>query len=465
MNGPQYSKSILLVGVSALIASFPAKGAADAAVDFSEIVRLSPEGRLAITPDLAVDATGQVHVLWVDKGPDYTALAPQDSPEIESEAGAQLHGDRPSHPAFNDLYHRRFSPSSFENRLSEPVRVNSEQGEVWGTSVSKPQIDIGPDGALHVLFTGHQNLGSGKNSVVARYTRSIDEGHSFEIARTLNSGANNDLSGIMHGGFTAAHTFGTVLATQNDDVHVFWIDTRLMDESDTAGALFSAVSRDGGETFEKDRPIFEDSTCVCYQLAAGEADAAIFLASRQTYPGGYRDAAIVMSKDQGRSFDAPVRVGEGRWEIAGCPLKRIDVATRGNYVHTASYTSGREPTGVYLSRSIDGGVTYEEPLLVHAEARIADSPSVVADDQGRVYVVWHAKTVGPRRLFLRFSTDNGQTYSGPIAVPTPEGTAAYPEIAAASDGSAYIAWQQDNAVNMMSVTLRQKRLAILNVTQ
>ena len=82
----------------------------------------------------------------------------------------------------------------------------------------------------------------------------------------------------------------------------------------------------------------------------------------------------------------PSRVGEGRWQIEGCPLKRIDVATHGKYVHTASYTSGREPTGVYLSRSTDGGTTYEDPFLVHAGARVADSPSVVADGQGRVYV-------------------------------------------------------------------------------
>ena len=202
--------------------------------------------------------------------------------------------------------------------------------------------------------------------------------------------------------------------------------------------------------FPELRPILEEA----YELALVGAEYVV--------EGGYRDAAIVMSKDQGRSFDAPVRVGEGRWQIEGCPLKRIDVATHGNYVHTASYTSGREPTGVYLSRSTNGGTTYEDPLLVHAEARVADSPSVVTDGQGRVYVVWHAKTDGPRRLYLRASTDNGQTYSGPIEVPTPEGTAAYPEIAAASDGTAYIAWQQSNAVYLISVMPRQNQLATLN---
>jgi hypothetical protein len=410
-----------------------------------------------MSPDLIVDVAGQAHILWVDKGPDGTVLEPQDPEEIKSAPGMR-------HDAFDDLYYRRFSPSANETRLGEPVRVNTAPGEVWGFSVSKPQLKVGPDGTVHVMFTGNQDLGSGKSAVIARYTRSVDAGQSFEPVRTLNSPAGNDLSATMHGGFAAAHAFGTLLATDNGDVHVFWIDTRLipLGERDGAGALFAAVSRDGGETFEQDRPVFKDLVCPCCQLAADEADDAIFLTSRQTFPDGYRDATIVKSTDQGRSFSAAVPVGEGRWKIAGCPLKRIDVTAHSKYVHTASYTRGREPAGVYLSRSTDAGVTYEEPLAVHAEARVADSPAVAADGHGRVYVVWHAKAGGPRRLYLRVSSDNGGTWSAPIEVPTPEGTSAYPEIGAAEDGTAYIAWQQDNAVYLMSVTPRPQQMATLN---
>jgi hypothetical protein len=90
---------------------------------------------------------------------------------------------------------------------------------------------------------------------------------------------------------------------------------------------------------------------------------------------------------------------------------------------------------------------------------------VAADGEGRVYVVWHAKTDGPRRLYLRVSTDNGASWSAPIEVPTPEGTSAYPEIGAAADGSAYIAWQQDNVVYLMSVTPGQGQLAAQNLAQ
>ncbi len=458
MNEPRHSRAVQLVAVGVMLLVHSGVGASAESVEFGEVIRVSPAGRLASSPDISVDASGDVHILWVDKGADGTAPVPVDPSEIKSEPGMQ-------HNAFDDLYYRRFSPAATDTRLGEPVMVNTDPGEVWGFSVSKPQLKVGPDGTLHVLFTGNQVLDSEKTAVIARYTRSIDAGQSFEPVRTLNTAADNDLSATMHGGFAAAHAFGTLLATDNGDVHVYWIDTRLMGESDTAGALFSAVSRDSGASFEQDRPVFEDSVCPCCQLAADEANDVIFLTSRQTFSGGYRDATIAISADQGRSFAATVPVGEGHWQIEGCPLKRIDVAAHGKYVHTVSYTRGREPAGVYLSRSTDSGATYEPPFEVHAQARVADSPAVVADGQGRVYVVWHAKTGGPRRLYLRISTDNGSTWTAPIEVPTPEGTSAYPEIGAAEDGTAYIVWQQKNAVYLISVTPGLQQLATLNVGQ
>lgn len=442
---PARAGSLLIIIAGGLVTMLPAL-AVETAVEFGEILRISPEGRLAMSPDLAVDDDGRAHILWVDKGADGKAPpAPTDPSEIESGPGVQHH-------AFDDLYYRQFSAGA-DPQLSKPVQVNTEPGEVWGFSVSKPQIAVGPDGTSHVLFTGNQDLGNDKSSVIARYTRSTDGGKSFEPVRTLNSPADNDLSAVMHGGFVAAHAFGTLLAARNGNVGVYWIDTRLMDESDTAGAVFYAISRDGGETFEADQVLFEENVCPCCQLGATEAGDAVFLTTRQVFDGKYRDATVALSRNAGSSFAAPVRVGEGRWEIEGCPLKRIDVAASGNNVYTASYTMGREPGGVYLSRSTDGGDRYDAPMAVHPDARVADAPSLSADSEGRVWLVWHAKTTGKRRLFLRVSTDGGASWSEPIEIPGPEGTAMIPEVAAMPDGTAYVVWQQSNTVYLTSVRL------------
>lgn len=419
---------------------------ADYQIRFGEIVRISPEGRLAMSPDLAVDQQGRVHVLWVDKGADGKAPVPESDPsKIESAPGVQHH-------AFDDLYYRQLDMRS-ATPLGEPVRVNSEPGEVWGFSVSKPQISVGPDGLPHVMFTGNQSLGEDKSSVIARYTRSTDGGQSFEPVRTLNSPAENDLSATMHGGFVAAHAFGTLLATDNGDVGVYWIDTRLMSEEDTAGAVFAALSKDGGETFATDGIIFEDNVCPCCQLAAAEGDDKIYLSSRRVFENTYRDAAIAVSGNSGKSFGNRIPVGEGRWEIQGCPLKRIDVATSNDTIFTASYTQGADPAGVYLSRSTDGGKSYESAVAIHPDARVADAPALSADSNSHVWLVWHAKTTGKRRVFLQVSADAGDTWSSPIEVPAPDGTATFPEVEAAADGTAYVTWQQQNTVYLITATV------------
>jgi hypothetical protein len=263
----------------------------------------------------------------------------------------------------------------------------------------------------------------------------------------------------MHGGFAAAHAFGTLLATTNGDINVYWIDTRLMNETDTAGAIFVARSSDGGKQFASDRQVFGDRVCPCCQLSAVETDDTVFLSSRRVFEGGYRDTTIAISNDEGESFAEPVRIGDARWKIEGCPLKRADVAANGKFVHTASYTQGRKPKGVYLTRSTDGGASYEEATPIHTEARISDSPSISADSEGRVYLVWHAKTTGPRRLYLRVSDDNGASYSPAVEVPTAEGNSAYPEIAAGSGGTAYLVWEQSSTVYLLPISTQPQQVA------
>jgi hypothetical protein len=411
---------------------------------FGEPLAISaPDGR-AMGPDIAVGADGVVHVLWIDKAP-----PPPDPSAVDAAAGH-------THTATDQLWYRRSAGPALGGRISsfsDPVRVNSRDGEVWGFAVSKPVLGVDDRGNVHVFFTANDtNDKTGKGLLVARYTRSTDGGASFAPGRTLNSAATNDLSAVMHGGFAAAHAFGTLLVS-GDNVQAYWIDTRNMSEKDTAGAAWRAVSRDGGATFGPDEPAYAGNVCPCCQLSAAMAGDTVLLASRMTYPGGFRDSAVGGAKVRGKGFAPAVRVGEGQWKIDGCPLKRTDIATAERNVYTVSYTGGRDPAGVYFSRSGDGGTTFGPAIAMHPEAAVSDAPSVASAPSGTVIVAWHGKTDGGRRIFLRASTDGGATFSPPTALPAPDGIGAYPELAMAPDGSAWLSWQQDQVVYIVRVTL------------
>ena len=404
-------------------------------LEFGEPVQISASGVRALAPDIVVDADGRVHLLWVEKG-----IAPDDP------RAAELGH---THLAADELFYSRGFAGLGE--FTDKIRVNNTVGEVWGFSISKPELVLGGDGTIHIAYPANAEDANGKSILAARYTRSTDGGDSFESSQLLNSQAGNDLSAIMHGGFAAAHAFGTLVASGESDVHVYWIDTRYMIDEKSNGALYKAVSRDSGASFADDEQVFEDEVCPCCQLAAAAPDDRIYLTSRQAFNIGSRDSAVAVSQDRGKAFGERVRLGEGRWMIEGCPLKRTAIAADGDNVYTAWYTAGQEPAGVYFARSTDAGKTYSESRLLHPDALVSDAPSIAVTDDGEVFVAWHAKTGGPRRVYVSASADGGESFSAPQEVPAPEGTSAYPEIAAGAGGEVYLAWLHDDAVHAVSV--------------
>jgi hypothetical protein len=275
----------------------------------------------------------------------------------------------------------------------------------------------------------------------------------------LNSAATNDLSAVMHGGFAAAHAFGTIVANGRD-VHAYWIDTRFMKASDTAGAIFATDSRDSGATFGADRPVYRAEVCPCCQLAAAANSETVLLATRQVYPGSTRDSAVSRSDDSGKTFGAPVRAGEARWKLEGCPLKRTVIAVDGDEVYTAWFTAASDPGGVFFSRSSDGGRSFQQAIAMHPAASVSDAPSIAAAPGGRVIVAWHGKTGGERQVFLRMSEDHGARFGDlkgaphVVGVQGPAASAAYPEVVLAANGkSGYLSWQQGQAAVVTQFTI------------
>lgn len=412
-------------------------GAATPVLEIGTPVILSGPDHKAMAPDVAVAADGSLHVLWIRKGE-----APPANP-------AEGH----NHNASDELWYRRSGAGGQDFRA--PVRVNSRDGEVWGFAVSKPELDVDAAGIVHVFFSANDTQPGGSKAILAaRYTRSTDDGRSFEPGRTLNSPAGNDLSAVMHGGFASAHAFGTLLAA-GDGVHAYWIDTRFMGEKDPAGALFAAFSGDGGRSFTPDEPVYRNDVCPCCQLAAaatGPGNREVLLGTRTTFEGGFRDSTVSHSTS-GDRFGDRVPVGGARWAIEGCPLKRTAIAAAGDQVYTAAFNGAAEPAGVWFARSGDRGRRFDQPVLIHPGAAISDAPTVAATADGRVYVAWHGKTDGPRRVFLRASADGGRTFGDVMELPSAPGTAAYPELDIAPDGSAWLVWQQEQAAAIVRLNL------------
>jgi hypothetical protein len=138
--------------------------------------------------------------------------------------------------------------------------------------------------------------------------------------------------------------------------------------------------------------------CYCCKTAiTTAADGSLHVAWRHVYPGNIRDIAFSMSRDGGRSFAAPTRVSEDKWELEGCP---------------------------------------------------DDGPAMALDKRNRIHIVWPTLVTSTtadgeqpeKALFYAMSAD-GRTFTARERIPT-EGTASHPQIVIAADGSPTVAWDE-----------------------
>ncbi|MEZ5459434.1 MAG: sialidase family protein [Steroidobacteraceae bacterium] len=408
--------------------------------------RVSTEGHEAQGPEISLGPDGAINMVWIDTDPNAG----------KHDTGGHGH----SHMATTNLYFARSTDGG--QTFAPAVRVNAVEGDVWGFTVSKPRVVAGANGTIHVFYPGNDvNPANGKPHAVAMYTRSTDGGKSFATPQRLNTMPTSDASHLVHGGLTHAHVFGTMAVDGRGTVYTMWIDTRDMQQEGDSGKVFLAVSTDDGKTFSTDREIYPADVCPCCQLTAfvDERDR-LFVGSRQV-DGKYRDSVVSLSVDRGATFSARQRLSPNRWAIDGCPLKPTALAASGDQVWAAYFSAGEATPGVHFVRSDDGGKTFSAPVLVHPEAAVSDAP-VLALAGNVLHLFWHAKVGdGGRRVFTRSSTDGGRTFGAVAQLPAPAGSAQLPVVAARSDGTVQVAWQQGREIHSIrwprGAELRQAR--------
>lgn len=409
--------------------------------------RVSEEGRRALSPEIAVGPDGAINVIWLDKG--LTAERPPPKPRKPGEH---------SHRSATDLYFTRSEDGG--KSWSKPVQVNPDDGGVWGFAVSKPRIEVGPTGTIHVFYPANdKSPKTGLDVTSARYIRSLDNGKSFGTPIVLNRAAELDREDLLGEGLSMTNSFGTMGVAPDGTIVTAWQDVAQMKDPSDGADIAIAISTNDGESFQTERIALPgNDVCPCCQVTLEFDDDTTYMGYRKIYADG-RDSTVARSTDGGRTFSSEGRLDLARWDIDGCPLKTTELGIDGDNVYVATYTGGEDPSGVYFSRSMDGGRSFTGRRQVHPDAPYSDAPTLTVDGTGAVRVVWHAKTGGPRRLFTAVSIDAGITLSEPVELATPAGTSAYPATAAAA-GSVWVAWQQENEeVFVLSVPAPGKPMA------
>lgn len=246
------------------------------------------------------------------------------------------------------------------------------------------------------------------------------------------------------------------LAWAPDDagrLHVLWQEI-VFSGGSHGGEIFSAVSRDGGRSF--------DPSVNLSRSRAGDGKGRL---DRDTWhngsldlavaPGGQVFAAwteydgrlwIARSGDGGRSFSRPHLVAG---DPPARPARAPALAVGADHAVVLAWATGEDHAGdIQVAVSSDGGRNFGAPRPAAVTAGYSDAPKLAFDARGTLHLVHAESRGGPSRpssiRHLR-SSDGGRSF-GPasvISAPLPAGTAGagFPALGIDARGRVVAMWE------------------------
>jgi hypothetical protein len=167
---------------------------------------------------------------------------------------------------------------------------------------------------------------------------------------------------------------------------------------------------------------------------------------------------MVYSHNAGATWSPPIlgQVTRRYWFAGGLTVTPDGTVFNAQGAYPQRYNG---TVSISVLRSSDGGLTWENIGLDRSrqqpscpeeagcpDAFLGPQIAIASDDAGRVYVVYNVNTrkQGPHRLYVRWSDDNGETWSLPLDVaPRLNADHEFPMIVATGDGDVRIAWMDD----------------------
>ncbi len=294
---------LMILAVCTVIPAGQTRGQPDNPSPQVKLLRV-PNG--GIQPQVAVDGTGTIHLIY-------------------------FHGD----PAHGDVFYARGSKT--EKRFSDPIGVNSTPGSAIAIgNIRGPQLAIGKNGRVHVVWNGSDKAvpKGPHNETPMIYARLNDAGTAFEPERNVIRSA----YGLDGGGSVAADDAG--------NVYVAWHAPKPGVKGEENRCVWVAHSTDQGKTFAPERQAISDETgaCGCCGMKAfADNQGTTYCLYRSARERIHRDMYLLTSTDQGANF-----LGEKlhEWEGGTCPMSMENFYQNGDSVYAAWETGDQ----VYFAR-------------------------------------------------------------------------------------------------------------------
>lgn len=330
-----------------LFAAQPTTAAQDASDAEVEVVRV-PEGGYQVQAEVASDGT--LHTIY-------------------------LRGE----PGHADIFYSR---RNAKGEWSSALRVNSVAESAVGIgTIRGPQLAVGPEGRVHVVWFGSEKAGvkAPAGGAPLLYTRLNDAGTAFEPQRSLMQ-----RSTMLDG--------GPSLAADARGVYVAWhgAEASAPNAGEPKRRLWVTRSTDAGRTFPPETAVNSDPTgaCACCSVKVfAEKNGRILVLYRAATPlpgstsATERDICLIASTDGGQRFTG-ARLDP--WRINACPMSSESMAAGPEGMLSAWETEGRIRWGIVDPKRPAVASIWAVP----GSGATRRHPSVAVNRRGDVLLAW-----------------------------------------------------------------------------
>lgn len=412
---------------------------AHAQVTFSPAVNVSNDAGNSQKPQIAVDAQGNINLVWLDSSPGNLSVFFSRS----TNGGATLSTPEnlSNNPGGSALFPQVAVDSNgnifvawFDSNSGNPsifIRRSVDGGATFSTAISEPAVRwpifMAVDAFNRINVVWAANDSTGVPQVV--FSSSANAGMSYSGPLTISS----DIGGVSTSSVGSSLP-GYMVLDSNGNIHVTWIE--IPSPQGPVNILFSR-STDGGATFAAPKQVVSSGSPqigVAGLAVDGSGSIHVLWAS---LVGNVYNAYLNRSSDSGATFVAEnFQTGyTGFYPFAG-----MAADSRGG-VNVTWNSSGQNPL-LNFARSNDQGATFATKTIAGGDYSDPGAPSILTDAGGNIDVVW-AQGGGPSTpggmMFAR-SSDSGQTFSTSQQITSAAGQ----DLAVVTDasGNVYTAWSQ-----------------------
>jgi len=324
----------------------------DGGLTFSAPVNVSHDASTSSSPQVAVDSTGNIFVVW------------------ENDSGV-----------LGILFSRSVDGGV---TFSAPAMISTNT-----TGSVSPQMAVGPNGNVYLGWEDDFSSGSDIS-----FSRSLDHGQTFSPPASLPHGVGNSTGVQLN-----VDAAGNVNAAWSND-------------SPGNSDIFFSRSTNGGLNFSAPLNISKTPGFSSNALLAADAAGNISVIwTDNVPPATAMDIFYARSSNGGTSFSSPINISNNSGFSAD-PSLAVDSAGNIN-VAWDDTTPGKDD--IFFSRSTDSGATFATPQNLSNNSGSSTIPQMVADKNGSLNVVWQDTTPGVSQIFFSRYT-NAVINHPPVAV-------------------------------------------------